>query len=160
MHSCRPIRTRVALLAVAMALSTAPEANASYALEDWNMETRNSLPSHMKLWLFSMLIVHVSSIFFVRRHVAARWVLGAFIVGHTWIAVFEIFQIYTVKGGLVSLGHLITWAPAIYVLYRYRHEIRLPSAYGYWACILSLYYAISLVFDVRDAGIWISSLLH
>lgn len=141
------------------ALALAAEANASYALEDWNMETRNSLPLTMKIWLGAMMAANLSSLFFIKNHVAARWVLGAQIVGHAWIAVLEASATYTVQGGQVSLGHIIVWAPAIYALYRYRSEIRLPSAYGFWACAMFFFYGVSLVFDFRDAFIWIGSQL-
>ena len=70
----------------------------------------------------------------------------------------EITGIYTVKGGLVSLGHIVSWSPAIYALYRYRSEIRLPSANGIWACVLSFFFAVSLIFDFRDAAIWLMSI--
>ncbi|MEP1144213.1 MAG: hypothetical protein ABJH52_10885 [Henriciella sp.] len=139
---------------VCLSIWWAPEASASYALEEWNMDTRNSLPAHMKIWLLCMLIANIASIAFVKNHIAARWVLGAFIVGHLWIGVFEATGIYAVQGGLVSLGHIVVWAPAIYALIKHRSEIVLPSAYGIWACIMFFFYGVSLVFDVRDAAIW------
>lgn len=151
--------TLICLLAVFMSSGQAPEAHASYALEVWNMETRNSLPPWMKVWLVCMLIANLASIAFVKNHIAARWVLGAFVLSHLWIGVFEATGIYAVQGGLVSLGHIVFWAPAIYALFKYRAEIRPPSAYGIWACIILFFYAVSLIFDFRDAAIWINAQL-
>lgn len=144
-------------LALLLALAViAPEASATYALEDWNMEARRALPLHMKLWLGAMMIANLSSLFFFKNHVAARWVLGALIVSHVWIAVLEATGLYTVQGGQVAIGHIVVWAPAIYALYRYREEIKLPSAYGVWACAMLFFYGVSLIFDFRDAFIWLS----
>ena len=78
------------------------------------MEARRALPSHMKLWLGAMMIANISSLVFVKNHVAARWVLGALIVSHTWIAVLEATGLYTIQGGLVAIGHIVVWAPHIY----------------------------------------------
>lgn len=146
-----------ALVLVACALTLTPEASASYALEDWNMEARRNLPLTMKLWLAAMLITNLAAVFFVRKHVAARWVLGAWLFSHAWIAILEGTGAYTVQGGLVSLGHIVVWAPAIYALYRHRGEIKLPSAYGIWASLMLFFYGVSLIFDVRDAFIWLSA---
>ncbi|MEM6652106.1 MAG: hypothetical protein AAF582_05860 [Pseudomonadota bacterium] len=146
-----------ALALVACALTLTPEASASYALEDWNMEARRNLPLTMKLWLGVMLITNLAAVIFVRKHVAARWVLGAWLFSHAWIALLEGTGVYTVQGGLVSLGHIIVWAPAIYALYRYRSQIELPSAYGIWASLMLFFYGVSLIFDVRDAFIWLSA---
>ena len=139
------------------AVIIAPEASASYALEDWNMEARRNMPLVMKLWLGAMLLTNLAALLFIRKHVAARWVLGAWLFSHAWIAILEYTGAYTVQGGLVSLGHIIVWAPAIYALYRYRDEIRLRSAYGIWASLMLFFYAVSLIFDFRDAFIWLSA---
>ena len=147
----------LALVAIAIMIITAP--TAPYALQDWNMEPRPSLPTHMKVWLGFMLLANLSSIAFVRRHVAARFVLGGWVVGHLWIGAIEGFGLFTPTGGFVSLGHLVFWAPAIWALYHYRHEIKLPSAYSIWACLMSFVYAVSLVFDIRDSAIWIAAQL-
>ncbi|MEO1027956.1 MAG: hypothetical protein AAFX02_02750 [Pseudomonadota bacterium] len=141
-----------------MTVASIPEANASYALEVWNMETRRNVPLLMKLWLGAMMIANLSSIFFIKRHIAARWVFGALILSHSWIAILEITGLYAVKGGQVSLGHILFWSPAIYMLIKFRSEMKFPSAYAIWASIMLFFYGVSLVFDIRDAAIWISSL--
>ncbi|MEL6728889.1 MAG: hypothetical protein AAFP81_07205 [Pseudomonadota bacterium] len=146
-----------ALLLLICSITFVPEATASYALEDWNMEARRNMPLVMKIWLGAMLLTNLAAVFFVRKHVAARWVLGAWLFSHAWIAIVEGTGVYTVQGGLVSLGHIIVWAPAIYALYRYRAEIKLPSVYGIWASLMLFFYGVSLIFDVRDAFIWLSA---
>jgi len=134
------------------------DAAASFALEPWNMETRLSLPLYLQVWLLGVLLpAFLASVFFVRDHIAARWVLGGFFCSHLWLTIVEVTGAFPVQGGLVSLGHIVFWSPGIYALYHYRSEIRLPSAYGIWACIMSLVFAVSMVFDIRDAAIWISA---
>ena len=137
----------------------ASDALASYALQDWNMDTRQSLPLGMKLWLGAMMLSNISSLFFVKNHIAARWVFGMLVASHTWVFGVEYTGLFPIQGGLVSLGHIVFWAPAIYAFYRYRSEIILPSAFGIWACIQLFFYTTSLVFDFRDAFIWISAQL-
>lgn len=134
------------------------DASASYALEPWNMETRLNLPIWLGVWLLGVLLpANLASVFFVRNHVAARWVLGGFFCSHLWLTLVEVTGAFVVQGGLVSLGHIIFWSPGIYALYRYRSEIELPSAYGIWACVILVVYGVSMIFDVRDAAIWISA---
>lgn len=130
--------------------------HSSMALDDWNMEARNALPLYIKVWLASMLVAHVSSIFFVRRYAPARWVMAGFILSHAWVAYAEYSDAIELKAGLVSFGHIVFWLPAIISFYRNRADIKLPSAYGIWACIMFFYYAISLTIDVREATIYFS----
>lgn len=132
--------------------------HSSMALDDWNMEARNALPLYIKVWLVSMLVAHVSSVFFIRNHIPARWVLGGFILSHAWVAYAEYSDAIDLKAGLVSFGHIVFWLPAIISFYRNRADIKLPLAYGIWACIMFFYYAISLTIDVREATIYFSHL--
>ncbi len=158
-----PIVAR-SVLSISMVLSlimlSVSEASASYALQEWNMETRLSLPTYLGVWLLGVLLpANLASVFFVRHHVAARWVLGGFVSSHLWLTIVEVSGAFTVQGGLVSLGHIVFWSPAIYALYHYRSEIKLPSAYGIWACVMILVYGVSMFFDVRDAAIWLYVML-
>ena len=159
----RSILARVTVLNLIVLVFTATlvsEASASYALEEWNMETRLSLPRYLQVWLLGALLpTHLASVFFVRNHMAARWVLGGFFLSHLWLTIVEVTGAFTVHGGLVSLGHIIFWSPAIYALYRYRPEIKFPSAYGFWACVMLFIYGVSMIFDFRDAVIWINARL-
>lgn len=148
---------RFLLLAVAVLLwgyfAATTDVHASMALDDWNMATRNALPTYIKIWLGSMLIAHFSSIFFVRNHTPARWVLGGFVLSHAWVAYAEYSGVINLKAGMVSLGHILFWIPALLSFYRNRTDIKLPSAYGIWACVMFFFYTISLTIDVRETAI-------
>ncbi|MEO0962193.1 MAG: hypothetical protein AAFY01_07185 [Pseudomonadota bacterium] len=157
----KPFLARLTLLHLVVLAATAipvSQAAASYALEPWNMDTRVDLPIGLKVWLLGVLLpTFLASVFFVKKHMAARWVLGGFFCSHLWLTIVEVTGAFTVQGGLVSLGHIVFWSPAFYALYRHRAEINLPSAYGIWACMMSLVFAVSMIFDIRDAAIWISA---
>jgi len=128
---------------------------ASLALEKWDMQTRLELPIYLKVWLASMLITHLLSILFIKQHVAARWVLGCFIASHAVVFGIEYSASNLLYGGMVSLSHVIFWIPALAALYRYRHEAKASSGYQIWVGAILFFYSISLIFDLRDASIWV-----
>ncbi|MGD1934956.1 MAG: hypothetical protein ACFB0Z_10725 [Candidatus Phaeomarinobacter sp.] len=111
---------RVSLLhLVILAVTVIPvsEAAASYALEAWNMDTRRGLPIGLQVWLLGVLLpTFLASVFFVKEHVAARWVLGGFFCSHLWLTIVEVTGAFTVQGGLVSLGRIVFWSTAIYAM--------------------------------------------
>ena len=135
----------------------AQDVMASYALEAWDMDARRNAPLYLKIWLGTKVVTNLCAVFFLAQHRAARWVLGALLVGHLWIGIVEATGAFVVQGGMVSLGHIVIWAPAIIALLRHNAEIRIPSAYGVWACAMLFFYGVSLIFDVRDATIWIGA---
>jgi hypothetical protein len=132
---------------------------ASLALQEWNMTTRMGLPLYLKAWLAGMLLTHLLSICFVKRHNAARWVLGCFIVSHILVFGIEHSASTVLYGGMVSLSHVVFWIPALMALYRYKHEMSQSLPYRIWASAILFFYSISLLFDVRDSFTWLSHAL-
>ena len=65
----------------------------------------------------------------------------------------------SVLAGQVSLFHIIFWTPGMIMLLRRRSEIQYPKAYGIWATLSLIFYFGSMIFDVRDASIYIQHLL-
>lgn len=139
-------------------MTTVP-AHASLALDPWNMDARMALPLHIKVWLGGLMIVHLSTVFFLKHHVAARWVFGAFITSHAIIFAAERMGV-VVLGGQVSFGHVVFWVPALIVLIRRRAEMNSSIPYRVWASAILFFYSVSLIFDVRDSFIWLSSTLR
>jgi len=127
---------------------------ASLALEKWDMQTRLDLPLHLKVWLASMFVTHLISIFFIKKYIGARWVLGSFIGSHIVVFGVEHSANTILYGGMVSLSHIVFWIPALIAIYQYRSEIQSSWVYKGWVSTLLCFYSISLVFDVRDAIIW------
>jgi len=123
-----------------------PEAQALSALDAWNAEARDHLPTPVKVWLGLMMLTNLATVAFLKNHVAASgFVLSHGLVMYLWA------QEATVLAGQVSLFHILFWTPgAVFLLLR-RSEMRLPSAYGIWALASLFFYFGSMLFDVRDA---------
>lgn len=120
------------------------------ALDVWDNTARAALPTHIKIWLGSMVLCNLAAIVFLKSHVASRWVLAGFVLSHV---VGALFDTYTppLLAGQVSLLHAIFWTPGIVVLFLHRDQFRLPSAHGIWVCAIVFYYVVSMLFDVPDA---------
>jgi len=81
--------------------------------------------------------------------------LGCFIASHAVVFGIEYSASHLLYGGMVSLSHVIFWIPALAALYRYRHETKASSGYQIWVGAILFFYSISLIFDLRDATIWV-----
>ena len=104
----------------------------------------------VQVWMNWMALIFLCSILFVWKHVPARIVLAAFIIGA--VVAYGVFQINS-NPHLLGISHLLVWVPlAIYLYFKVvRSEaFRLASPYGIWIVLLLLTIAISAVFDVRD----------
>jgi hypothetical protein len=107
-----------------------------------------SLPVIMLIWLRTIGIVNMASVFFLHR-TQARWVLASILfIMATNVPIFLSF-------GLVKLGsipHLFVWVPLVIYLAR---EIRsghvdVRKPFGMWCFAVMLIDLVSVVFDVRD----------
>lgn len=127
------------------------EAYALSALEEWNTESRNALPGHIKGWLILMMLNNIATLFFVRHHVAARWVFAGFFISHVLVVVMWKIGL-PVLAGQVSLFHIIFWTPGFIALLKYKDEIKFPKPYAFWASFVCLFYVGSMIFDIRDAA--------
>lgn len=107
-----------------------------------------SLPVLMFVWLRTIGIVNMASIFLLRR-TQARWILAAMLfIMATNVPIFLSF-------GLVKLGsipHLLVWVPLVIYLAREirsgRVNVRRP--FGMWCFTVMLIDLVSVVFDMRD----------
>ena len=64
-----------------------------------------------------------------------------------------------VLAGQVSLTHIIFWTPGAIMLWRDRKNFRWPTAYSVWMGFVAVFYTVSMVFDVRDASIYLVHLV-
>ena len=105
----------------------------------------------VKIWMNWMLIIFISSIFFVWKHKTA-WVVLATLIMSMPIAIY-IFQT-TQSVPLIGLAHIILWLPlAIFLVIT---EVKgkatqVKTPYGIYVVLLLLTITISLFFDIRDA---------
>lgn len=154
MTSYSPTNIRLYWLIVcatpAFAMLASSNAFAVSALDVWDNAARAALPTHIKIWLGSMVLCNLASIAFLKSYVAPRWVLAGFVLSHVAGAVVD-QQSPPLIAGQVSLLHAIFWTPGIIVLLLRRREMQLPSAYGVWVCAIVGYYLVSMFFDVPDA---------
>jgi len=150
--------TRAALLIALAVLLISPAAYAVTALEEWNAAARDALATPVKVWLGLMMLTNIAAIGFLKNHVVARWVFAGFVISHGLVIAMSA-QGMSVLAGQVSLFHIIFWTPGMIMLLRRRNEIQYPKAYGIWATFSLIFYFGSMIFDVRDAFIYIQHLM-
>jgi len=149
-----PILYPRALIIVAMLAVLIEPAFALSALEEWNEESRNALATPVKVWLGLMMLTNIAAVGFLKNHKAARWVFAGFVISHGIVMVMW-GQGMSVLAGQVSLFHVLLWTPGMIALLRYRNEIKLPSAYGIWACLSLTFYFGSMFIDIKDAFLYL-----
>ena len=126
-----------------------------HALELWDNAARSSLPIWLYAWLGLLVLAFVGSLFFVREHRAARWALVGFATSHLLVVGIEMLDLAVMRKGLVSVTHVIGWAPVLFVLIRALQNAPARSAYGMWCRALGFIIAVSLIFDLRDAVMYL-----
>ena len=147
--------TLLGIILVAALLDLAFNNRGTIALGDWNMEVRRALPLSHKLWLGGLMAVHLSSLLFARRHVAARWVFGGFALSHLLIAYVEATGLFAMVSGMISLEHVLTFIPGLIAIYATRSEIRWPGAYAVWVGTVVALYSGLLWNDLPDLLVWV-----
>lgn len=145
----------ILLITLALTVFWSLDAHAVGALEHWDDAARHALPLHIKLWLGAMLLCNISALFFVKNHKAARWVFGGFFFSHVLVILGFWGTNTPVLAGQVSLFHIIFWTPGVYMLWRYRDEIKGLKPYAIWAPLSALFYIGSMSIDIKDAALYI-----
>lgn len=126
-----------------------------HALQLWNNDVRTSLPAALYVWLTFMILTYLASLFFVRRERGARWVIVGVIASHSLVAVLELGEFATMRKGLVSLTHVLCWTPALVAVARGLAATSRETRYGVWCRLLVAVMTIALIFDARDAGMYL-----
>lgn len=125
------------------------------ALQIWDEQGLANSPTWIKAWLAFMALTMFSGVFFVWKHVEARWVVAG-ITAALLISKFVIPALSIVSlSGLVGLVHVIFWSPALYVLLKNRPFSKGISAYAIWSGVVTAVLLFSLFFDIRDAAIYL-----
>ncbi len=129
------------------------------ALQLWNETAMNAAPEWLKIWLSVLVGSFALGLFFVWRHVAARWLVGGFIL-MVLIVLFLIPAMgITPFAGLTALLHIIFWVPGFLILLKERPFFKGFSFYGLWGGVIALVIFISFIFDFRDAAIYLDHIL-
>lgn len=124
-------------------------------LDEWNTAARDNLPLYVKIWLGLMMANNLAAIFFLKNHVAARWVFAGFVVSHLIVVVGYWGTSTPIYAGQVSLFHIIFWTPGLVMIWRYRDEITWISPYAIWAMLVCLFYFGSMTVDIMDAAAFV-----
>lgn len=128
-------------------------------LEIWDNAARANMPQWVQIWLAIMMSTFALGLFFVRRHIEARWVVGGFIaMALLTVASGRILGLVPLSG-LFSLVHLICWSPALYVLLTRRPFLKDRSLYAVWSAAITACIIFSFVFDIPDAAIYLDHML-
>jgi len=106
----------------------------------------------VQIWMNWMMLVFLASIIFVRKHMEARFTLGAFLLSAPVAAV--VFMIWK-NVHLFGVAHLVVWTPLLaYFVCKFRNsdeeKYQAWGAYKIWAILLMSTISVSLLFDIRD----------
>ncbi|MGI9291493.1 MAG: hypothetical protein ACR2QG_09505 [Gammaproteobacteria bacterium] len=128
-------------------------------LEIWDNEARTNMPQWVQIWLAFMMSSFAVGLFFVYRHVEARWVVGGFVAMMVLSIVSgRVFGLVPLSG-LFSVIHLICWSPALYILLTHRPFMKGRSLYAIWSGVITGCIIFSFVFDIPDSLIYLDHML-
>lgn len=151
-----------ALLLFAVSIEPAlaqPYQSGHQPLELWDEVGRTTMPRWVSIWLGILMTTFALGLFFVWRHVEARWVVGGFVAMMVvTVASGRVFGLLPLSG-LFSLVHLICWSPALYVLLTRRPFLKDRSLYAVWSGAITAVIIFSFIFDIPDAAIYLDHML-
>ncbi len=122
----------------------------------WNEEARAASPLWVQWWIIFMLCTFFAGLLFVRTHLAARWIVASVVVSHlASAAVLLVFGPTALTVGVIAINHVVFWTPAaLYLAFRGAPTMSAP-VYGGWRYLMLAVITFSLVFDYRDAAIFL-----
>ena len=130
------------------------------ALEVWDVEAQTNLPLWIKLWLIALMVIFLSGLFFVKKHIEARWLVGGVILGFFFSKVVVSLMGLVSLSGLVALIHIVFWSPALLLMLNNRPYLKEFSSYAIWSGLVTLCLLFSFFFDIRDAVIYLEYTLN
>ncbi len=104
----------------------------------------------VRVWLYWIAIIFLSSVIFVWEYKSARIVLAAFVL--TLPVAILVFGISN-SAHLIGIAHIAVWGPLAFYLIKselMRSSFQYSTPYGVWMILLLGTIAVSLVFDMRD----------
>ena len=117
-----------------------------------------SLSRGLLLWLGVLVVTCLCSAFFVANHHPTRWVLVGFIASHLFVFGAPVMNRFTMRVGIMSLAHVVCWAPGWLQVSADSEGRCLDFAYGTWSYALIVVIAISFIFDVLDSYAYLRAL--
>ena len=124
----------------------------------WDGDARGELPVWAQYWVNFMFFMTATGLLFVKNHVEARWAVGAFVASHLASGA-EMLLCGADKFvvGMIAINHCIFWTPAAVYLARSLKRNELATPFGVWLVGMMGVFVFSLIFDYRDAFIYVRS---
>lgn len=124
----------------------------------WNEESRSELALWAQYWIGFMFFMAATGLIFVKNHVEARWAVGAFVASHLASGgeILVLGQDQFVVG-MIAINHCLFWTPAAVYLARSLKKNGLSTPFGVWRVGMLGVFTFSLIFDYRDAIIYVSA---
>lgn len=123
------------------------------ALQIWDKAAILSSPLELKAWLLVMACSFLGGLFFIKKNLGAKMVIICVFSGLGFTKLIAPLIEITVFSGLVALTHVLLWPAALVFLFK--DAISGRGIYKYWSIWVSGVMLASLVFDVRDAYIYL-----
>lgn len=126
----------------------------------WTPEARASAPEWVRFWIGFMFAVFGSGLLLVWRHPTALWMLGAFIASHLASGIeILLLDVNRLTVGLIAINHCVFWTPAAIIFHRQTRGTEARSLFGAWRWLALATAAFSLIFDYRDAALYLITLV-
>lgn len=129
------------------------------ALELWDDAGQANAPGWVMMWLNVLMATFALGLFFVWRHVEARWVVGGFLATIPLMILLTGVLGLAPLSGLFALLHVVCWSPALYVLLTRRPFLGERSFYTIWSGAITAVILFSFIFDVPDSLIYLDHML-
>ena len=124
----------------------------------WNNQARLSLSKGLYAWLALLVCTCLASVFFVRDHIPARFVLGGFIVSHLIVFTLPAITRKPLRIGMVGWLHIICWGPGWFlVLVESTGSTAAPQQdyYFLWGNTWWVLCWFSFCFDLHNGWAWL-----
>ena len=154
----------LALIAVTTGFEAYSQTNDAFesgygALEVFDGSGMSSMPLWVKLWLGVLVLTFASSLIFVRNHLTAQLAIAGFVL--SIIATSVIFRALGLPflSGSISIGHIVFWSPALFLLLLRRPFLDASKGqlYRIWSGMMTAVILFSFVFDIDYA---VSYIMH
>ena len=125
------------------------------ALEVWDADARANVPGWVRIWLRILQLTFIAGVFFVWRHVEARWAVGGFFAVFAAAVLSQTLTGIVPLSGFIALLHVIFWSPALYLLLSRRPFLKERSPYAVWSALITAVILISFLFDIPYVAIYL-----
>lgn len=154
-----PLICIASLIVINGTLSAAEIDHGHHAMQIFDKQGYDNSPLWVRIWIACMMMSFLAGLFFVKKHVIARWVVGGLLAVMIFTTVLGSALGIPNYSGFVALAHLICWTPALYILLTKRPFLEQRSAFSIWSGVVTAVIVCSFIFDIQDAYIFLTHML-